>query len=110
MKESCADLFDLESCRAAFDRCDAAVMEPYLRTGTLIAYGARAELMPAGLNIYDITRPCEGGLDNLCYPVTAYVARDEILPKFNTAIQRDHGLPVPPGCAYDAWRRRARTG
>ena len=26
----------------------------------------------AGLNIYDISRPCEGGMENLCYPATAY--------------------------------------
>ncbi|VDB85072.1 unnamed protein product, partial [Peniophora sp. CBMAI 1063] len=33
MTEFCEDRFDLEPCKAAFDRCDQAVMGPLLKTG-----------------------------------------------------------------------------
>ncbi|KZV59827.1 alpha/beta-hydrolase [Peniophora sp. CONT] len=67
MKEHCEDRFDLKPCRDAFNRCDTAIMDPYRKTG---------------LNIYDISRPCEGGSENLCYPVTAeitaYLSRPDV--------------------------------
>ncbi|KAJ6576838.1 serine carboxypeptidase [Mycena sp. CBHHK59/15] len=65
VKNGCVDLFDQMNCRAAM---------------LFVKNSLRAH---SGVNPYDISQECEGGLDeNLCYPVTrhirAYLDRPEV--------------------------------
>ncbi|KJA20880.1 hypothetical protein HYPSUDRAFT_68198 [Hypholoma sublateritium FD-334 SS-4] len=60
IKESCVDIFDATSCRAADMFCANEISVPFFSTGK---------------NPYDISKDCEGELrDTLCYPVTKHVS------------------------------------
>ncbi|KAF5347036.1 hypothetical protein D9758_011625 [Tetrapyrgos nigripes] len=58
-KESCIDQYDSISCGAAQAFCDSAISAPFLTTG---------------LNPYDISSPCEGGIESLCYPILKHIS------------------------------------
>jgi hypothetical protein len=77
LKAACVDVFDPMSCEAAEAFCANEISAPFFSTGTRLASHSleRADGR-VGLNPYDISRECEGGLENtLCYPITAYVFR-----------------------------------
>jgi carboxypeptidase C (cathepsin A) len=59
MKAACVDVFDAMGCEAAKAFCGAELELPFLTTG---------------LNGYDMSKPCEGEPDALCYPVTKQIA------------------------------------
>ncbi|KAF5313260.1 hypothetical protein D9619_003740 [Psilocybe cf. subviscida] len=58
MRESCEDLYDFINCGAAANFCRDAFTAPFEATG---------------LNVYDITKPCEGEEDDICYPETRHI-------------------------------------
>ncbi|KAF9467031.1 serine carboxypeptidase [Collybia nuda] len=58
MRESCKEQFDAISCGAATTFCSSVYNAPYHATGR---------------NPYDISQPCEGGIETLCYPVTKHI-------------------------------------
>ncbi|KAJ7729501.1 serine carboxypeptidase [Mycena maculata] len=59
MTTSCINHFDQIDCAAAMDFCEGQLEGPFWSTG---------------MNPYDISRECDGGLgQNLCYPVTSYI-------------------------------------
>ncbi|KAG6909081.1 hypothetical protein DXG01_002062 [Tephrocybe rancida] len=57
LKESCTDTYDKINCRAAFEFCQGEFSAPFYDSGK---------------NPYDISKDCEGGPSDLCYPVTGY--------------------------------------
>ncbi|KZS92410.1 serine carboxypeptidase [Sistotremastrum niveocremeum HHB9708] len=57
-KESCLDIFDVISCRAAVSFCSE------LTGGSMAA---------SGLNPYDISKHCDDYEDTLCYPISNYI-------------------------------------
>ncbi|KAJ7496982.1 Alpha/Beta hydrolase protein [Mycena latifolia] len=78
MKESCLDSFDQIDCGAAMDFCEAQLEGPF---------------WSLGMNPYDISRECEGGLgENLCYPVTSYIRSYLDRPKVRTMLGVDPSL------------------
>ncbi|KAF8959809.1 serine carboxypeptidase [Flammula alnicola] len=58
MKASCEDQYDAISCGAAASFCQSTYAVPYRATGR---------------NVYDISKPCEGGPSDLCYPQTQFI-------------------------------------
>ncbi|KAJ7039097.1 serine carboxypeptidase [Mycena alexandri] len=59
VKKSCLDHFDEIDCGAAMGFCEGQLEGPFWSTG---------------MNPYDISRECDGGLgENLCYPVTRFI-------------------------------------
>jgi carboxypeptidase C (cathepsin A) len=60
LQASCVDVFDAMGCQAAAAFCSAEINAPFFASG---------------MNPYDISRECDGGLaDSLCYPVTKQIA------------------------------------
>ncbi|KAF9444146.1 alpha/beta-hydrolase [Macrolepiota fuliginosa MF-IS2] len=61
LKNACLERFDAIDCAAAAGFCEKHLAEPYEDTG---------------LNPYDISRACEGGLgESLCYPIINTIAK-----------------------------------
>ncbi|KAJ6593553.1 serine carboxypeptidase [Mycena capillaripes] len=59
LKKSCLDHFDQIDCGAAMNFCEGQLEGPFWSTG---------------VNPYDISRECDGGLgETLCYPVTSLI-------------------------------------
>ncbi|KAJ7782756.1 Alpha/Beta hydrolase protein [Mycena metata] len=58
VKESCLDHFDEIDCGAAMGFCAGQLEAPFWSTG---------------MNPYDISTECDGGSENLCYPVTRFI-------------------------------------
>ncbi|ESK86463.1 hypothetical protein Moror_9868 [Moniliophthora roreri MCA 2997] len=79
-KESCIDQFDAINCAAASDFCDQQLTGPF---------------WDAGMNPYDISSPCEGGMESLCYPVTNYINKYLSDPKVRETLGVDHSSSIP---------------
>ncbi|KAL4255957.1 Carboxypeptidase [Pleurotus pulmonarius] len=60
IQSSCIDHFDDIDCYAAAETCDAAFGFPHYQTGR---------------NPYDVSKPCEGGIGTLCYPIMQNITR-----------------------------------
>ncbi|KAA1475366.1 serine carboxypeptidase [Dentipellis sp. KUC8613] len=61
MKEACIDQFDSMNCEAASNFCETELFDPFMASGT---------------NLYDISKPCDGPLDEtLCYPITQVISK-----------------------------------
>ncbi|KAF8190071.1 serine carboxypeptidase [Pholiota molesta] len=58
MKASCEDQYDAINCGAAVSFCRNTYSLPFRATGR---------------NVYDISKPCEGGPSDLCYPQTQFI-------------------------------------
>ncbi|KJA20896.1 hypothetical protein HYPSUDRAFT_141602 [Hypholoma sublateritium FD-334 SS-4] len=58
MKTSCEEKYDAINCGAAVNFCRSTYSIPFRATG---------------LNVYDISKPCEGGPSDLCYPQTRVI-------------------------------------
>ncbi|KIJ51025.1 hypothetical protein M422DRAFT_59045 [Sphaerobolus stellatus SS14] len=54
LKESCVDVYDQMGCEAAENFCSNEMEGPFMDTGR---------------NIYDVSGPCDGGYETLCYPI-----------------------------------------
>lgn len=75
LKESCIDQFDSMNCEAASNFCETELASPFESTG---------------LNYYDISRPCDGTLEEtLCYPITQSIAKYLDQPKIRSLLGVD---------------------
>ncbi|KAJ7737094.1 Alpha/Beta hydrolase protein [Mycena metata] len=76
LKESCQDIFDSINCAAAISFCDQITFDPFVATG---------------LNVYDISKPCEPTSSGRCYDEI-----DEIVKYLNQKdVQALFGVEVP---------------
>ncbi|KAI3611465.1 carboxypeptidase y precursor [Moniliophthora roreri] len=88
-KESCIDQFDAIDCAAAFNFCVQLLYAPFLDTG---------------MNPYDISSPCEGSMETLCYPVMNYINKYLSDPKVRETLGVDHNSLIPANftvCNFD---------
>jgi hypothetical protein len=77
MKASCVDTFDGMGCQAAATFCAVELQLPFFTTGIPIFDDTgEGEILTyiLGMNPYDISKECEGKLEEtLCYPATKSV-------------------------------------
>ncbi|KAK7047212.1 hypothetical protein VNI00_006878 [Paramarasmius palmivorus] len=88
-KESCIDQFDAINCNAASNFCDQVLSEPF---------------WASGMNPYDISQPCEGGMETLCYPVTKHISNFLSSPKVRADLGVDQHPMIPTNfssCNFD---------
>jgi len=68
------DAFDAMNCNAAMEFCQTQLAAPFFTTRLSLFFSNETtsfNLPFAAKNPYDISKDCEGGLeDTLCYPVT----------------------------------------
>ena len=77
MRDSCEDQYDAINCGAAVQFCRSVYSQPYRDTGlswsTYIVGKISFDIL-LGRNPYDISKPCEGKIEEtLCYPQTKYL-------------------------------------
>lgn len=74
MKASCEEQYDAINCGAAVNFCRSTYSIPFRATGMYLStfkrQFPRLMVWALGLNVYDISKPCEGGPSDLCYPQT----------------------------------------
>jgi len=58
LNKECVEHFDEISCSAANEMCENEIEAPFWQSG---------------LNPYDISQNCDGGMEVLCYPITKSV-------------------------------------
>ncbi|KAG5640325.1 hypothetical protein DXG03_009214 [Asterophora parasitica] len=80
VKQSCVDLYDSINCHAALQFCGAELSEPFATTGR---------------NVYDVSKECEGGPSDLCYPVTAHITAYLNSSSTRTLLGVDPSIPTP---------------
>ncbi|KAF8060764.1 serine carboxypeptidase [Lyophyllum atratum] len=80
LKESCIDVYDAINCNAAFQFCSSELSDPFENTG---------------LNVYDISKKCEGEPGDLCYPVTRNISRYLNTPSTRALLGVDPHAPHP---------------
>lgn len=72
LQSECLDRFDSMACLAAASSCSAELEIPFFETG---------------LNPYDISRECEGPIEEtLCYPITATIREYLNLPEVRSKL------------------------
>ena len=67
-----ASMYDAINCGAAVNFCRSTYSVPFRATGIYFYFDFNLlySLWVLGLNVYDISKPCEGGPSDLCYPQT----------------------------------------
>ncbi|KIJ51018.1 hypothetical protein M422DRAFT_65598 [Sphaerobolus stellatus SS14] len=89
LQESCVDIYDQMGCEAAEKFCQSEIMGPFQATGK---------------NVYDVSRPCEGGMETLCYPITTTIADFLNRPETRAALGVDENLGNYTGCSSDVMK------
>ncbi|KAL0949670.1 hypothetical protein HGRIS_009708 [Hohenbuehelia grisea] len=79
LKAACIDHYDAIDCAAAAGFCGSAFQTSFWATGK---------------NPYDISRDCEGGIEDLCYPITRHIRNYLDKPSVRTQLGVD---PVVSG-------------
>ncbi|THU81285.1 serine carboxypeptidase [Dendrothele bispora CBS 962.96] len=79
-KSSCLDQYDSINCGAAAAFCESAITAPFWQTG---------------LNPYDISIPCKGGIEALCYPELSHTRQYLSLPSIRTKLGVDLSPSIP---------------
>lgn len=77
LKKSCIDTFDAISCGAAALFCNEELQAPLMKSGerrcAYSVYNKQSEQQSQGKNPYDISKDCEGKLEEtICYSATKY--------------------------------------
>jgi carboxypeptidase C (cathepsin A) len=79
MKESCEDQYDYINCGAAVSFCSSQYTIPFRATGR---------------NVYDVSKPCEGGPSDLCYPQTKHIRNYLDRPAVRSLLGVDPSIPA----------------
>ena len=84
LKESCVDVYDQMGCETAANFCATEFDIPFEATGVSpniegLKFLWKTDMRISGRNVYDVSKPCEGPPDALCYPITKCVLRVHLL-------------------------------
>jgi len=71
LNKECVEHFDEISCSAANKMCEKEIEEPFWQSG---------------LNPYDISQNCDGGMETLCYPILKDITSFLDLPDIREAL------------------------
>ncbi|KAG8887476.1 hypothetical protein FRB98_009557 [Tulasnella sp. 332] len=77
LQTECVDRLDYVGCETAATFCETEFLGPYLATGR---------------NAYDISKECEGGPKDLCYPLTHNITQHLNLPSIRQALGVDKAV------------------
>ncbi|KAF8322592.1 serine carboxypeptidase [Clavulina sp. PMI_390] len=82
-KKECIDRFDAIGCDAAATFCGSLFFDAVWSTGK---------------NIYDLSKPCDGGIETLCYPVTKNISTYLDQPHIRAVLGVDKSIGRHASC------------